>query len=109
MRPDAVTVSQDGRTLVLEWAAGGCARVDAGLLWAQCPSAQGRRRRLDARSPNPPAGLTILTTRPIGHYAINIVFSDGHDRGVYPWALLSALAQRPKAEDFIIAAAADAA
>ena len=28
----------------------------------------------------------------VGSYAINIAFSDGHDRGIYPWAYLREIA-----------------
>ena len=105
-----VTIEDGGDGLRLAWAEGGSARIAAWLLWCECPSAQGRRRRLDGRHLAPPAGLRIVRVAPIGHYAVNIAFSDGHDRGVYPWSLLTALARRPALEDFIApAAAADAA
>jgi DUF971 family protein len=29
---------------------------------------------------------------PVGHHAVPLVFSDGHDRGIYPWPYLAALA-----------------
>ena len=117
MPPDAVTVSADGRGLVLQWPGGAETHIAAALLWAQCPSAQGRRRRLDGTQLDPPRDLAIVAVNRIGNYAINIAFSDGHDRGVYPWALLAAFAQsqraadyvQPSPEDFIIAASADAA
>jgi DUF971 family protein len=117
MRPDAVTVGENGCVLLARWPAGAEARIEAALLWAECPSAQGRRRRLEGAQVCPPRDLTIIGVKAIGNYAINIAFSDGHDRGVYPWALLATLAQRPKAEDFmrpnaedfIITASADAA
>jgi DUF971 family protein len=117
MRPDAVTIDQGGRALVARWPGSAEVRIEAAVLWAECPSALGRRRRLDGTHADLPRGLAIVGVKPIGNYAVNIVFSDGHDRGVYPWALLAALAQRPKAEDFmrptaedfIMAASADAA
>ncbi|RUW64645.1 gamma-butyrobetaine hydroxylase-like domain-containing protein, partial [Mesorhizobium sp. M4B.F.Ca.ET.049.02.1.2] len=28
----------------------------------------------------------------IGSYAIRLVFSDGHDRGIYPWSYLREIA-----------------
>jgi DUF971 family protein len=37
------------------------------------------------------AGVTLVDARPVGHYALQLVFSDGHDRGIYPWAYLAAL------------------
>jgi DUF971 family protein len=36
--------------------------------------------------------LTIVDVKPVGTYAVNLFFSDGHDRGIYPWSMLRALA-----------------
>jgi DUF971 family protein len=76
--------------------------INAATLWLHCPSALRRRQRLDGRVPDAPAGIRITRVTPMGNYALNIAFSDGHDRGVYPWALLARLAQLPTASDFII-------
>lgn len=32
--------------------------------------------------------VTIVTMEPVGHYAIQPAFSDGHDSGIYSWDLL---------------------
>jgi DUF971 family protein len=36
--------------------------------------------------------LRITEIHPVGTYGIQLVFSDGHDRGIYPWAYLRSLA-----------------
>jgi len=36
--------------------------------------------------------LTISNVEPIGNYAVRLEFSDGHDRGIFPWAYLAELA-----------------
>lgn len=36
---------------------------------------------------------TIKFIKPMGTTGIQIAFADGHDRGVYPWGYLSAIAQ----------------
>jgi len=41
-----------------------------------------------ARAPDP-APVELVDAVPVGRYALNLVFSDGHDRGIYPWAWLS--------------------
>lgn len=42
------------------------------------------------------AGVNIARVEPVGRYAVRIVFSDGHDSGIYPWALLHTLeTERP--------------
>jgi prepilin-type processing-associated H-X9-DG protein len=50
----------------------------------------------------PEADLRIVSIASIGLYAINIAFSDGHARGIYPWPLLREFAAKPKLEDFLI-------
>ena len=35
----------------------------------------------------------ITAVEPVGHYAVRITFSDGHDTGIFSWALLRQLAQ----------------
>jgi DUF971 family protein len=32
--------------------------------------------------------VDITAIEPVGHYAIRLVFSDGHDSGIYTWELL---------------------
>jgi DUF971 family protein len=43
--------------------------------------------------------VAIAEVRPVGGYAINIAFSDGHDRGIYPWSFLAQLAEGNKLTD----------
>ncbi|HLY54240.1 MAG TPA: DUF971 domain-containing protein [Stellaceae bacterium] len=37
------------------------------------------------------AGVGILRLEPVGHYAVRIVFDDGHDTGLYTWRYLHEL------------------
>lgn len=32
--------------------------------------------------------ITITDIRPVGNYAVALIFSDGHDSGIYSWDLL---------------------
>ena len=41
--------------------------------------------------------VTIDAIEPVGHYAIKLRFSDGHDTGIYTWELLHDLASRREA------------
>jgi len=36
-------------------------------------------------------GLAITRIDAVGSYAVNIAFSDGHARGIYPWEFLETL------------------
>ena len=31
--------------------------------------------------------ITITAIEPVGHYAVRLTFDDGHDTGIYSWAL----------------------
>ncbi len=38
--------------------------------------------------------VTITRIDPVGHYAIRLVFSDGHDTGLYSWTYLRELGEQ---------------
>lgn len=100
------SVEDGGKCLRVVLPTGLVHMVEAATLWVHCPSALRRRQRHDERIPPLPSALRIARITPIGNYALNIAFSDGHDRGVYPWPLLEELAQKPKLADFLITAEA---
>lgn len=91
-----------GKGLDLALADGGTLSLSAETLWRECPSAQGKMRRMNGAADLTPPSLRIVALNEVGRYALNIVFSDGHDRGIYPWSYLLSLSRRPRVEDFII-------
>lgn len=36
----------------------------------------------------PADGVALAQITPVGVYGVQLTFSDGHDRGIYPWQLL---------------------
>jgi DUF971 family protein len=92
MKPIDIQVNPAGTALELCWADGFTAVLSARMLRARCRSAPAQRLRLEARQPEPAADIVITRLEPIGHYAINLAFSDGHARGIYPWSYLRELA-----------------
>jgi DUF971 family protein len=84
---DSATVVEDGATLLLM----GSTPLVATRLRAACRCAQCVRARIDGIFPPSFDGIAIERVSPIGSYGINIGFSDGHARGIYPWAYLSQL------------------
>lgn len=42
------------------------------------------------------AEVSIERMEPIGHYALRLIFSDGHDTGLYSWELLYDLCRNQK-------------
>jgi DUF971 family protein len=79
---DALLLTMDGGTVI---------ELPATRLRASCKCAHCLRARIDGVFPDRFTGIAITDVAPIGGYAVNIAFSDGHNRGIYPWALLMAL------------------
>jgi prepilin-type processing-associated H-X9-DG protein len=101
MEVSDIAVAADGTQLDIIDGDGQRRGLSAELLWSECPSAQGRVRRMRGLHLSPPHALKIVAVNPIGSYGVNIAFSDGHTRGIYPWDYLAVLAQRPQLEDFL--------
>jgi len=40
------------------------------------------------------SAIQIEAIRPVGHYAVQLVFDDGHDSGLYSWSYLRELADK---------------
>ena len=78
-------------TLVVRWDDGPTSRFGAHWLRSRCPCAAcveewSGKRTVGEEQTDPnvkPQGLT-----PIGNYAIQIRWSDGHDTGIYSWDYL---------------------
>jgi DUF971 family protein len=56
-----------------------------------CKCAHCIRARIDGVFPERFDGIVIVQVLPIGDYAVNLAFSDGHARGIYPWSFLFGL------------------
>ena len=50
------------------------------------------RARIDGRQAELSPDLTIQKVELVGSIALNLAFSDGEDRGIYPWRFLRELA-----------------
>jgi DUF971 family protein len=98
-RPDEVIIRAARSQLVLVFA-DGTLTIGAPRLRAACRCADCRRERIDRDAAPDNGNATIADVRLVGDHALNIAFSDGHDRGIYPWSYLRELAQeaRPKGE-----------
>ena len=71
-------------------ATGGSAVLSAEKLRFACKCAHCTRARFDGRFPASFPGIGIIAVQDLG-YGINIAFSDGHNRGIYPRPYLMAL------------------
>jgi DUF971 family protein len=89
--------SADGGALDLTLDTGAAFMLPAAQLRAACRCAHCRRAQIDGTFPDQFPSVAIVGVTPIGHYAVNLEFSDGHARGIYPWSYLARLAADPPA------------
>ncbi len=90
--PSAVELHPD--RLRLQWDDAAPAELPAALLRAACRCGDCRRRALQ-QGPAAHAAARLSAAAPIGLYALQLSFDDGHDRGIYPWSWLCELAAQP--------------
>jgi DUF971 family protein len=84
-------VSADLASLSFHTADGPSLVLTAEKLRSSCKCAHCIRARIDERFPQTFPGIAIVGVNDLG-YGLNIAFSDGHDRGIYPKAYLADLA-----------------
>jgi DUF971 family protein len=92
MFPTEIRLDRDRTRLSVTWENGGTVAYPAALLRERARDARSVRIAVDDWAVPAPIGLTIVNVEAIGNYAIRLVFSDGHDRGIYPWAYLNEIA-----------------
>ena len=87
--PTAITLHQSSRVLEIAFDDGKVFRLPCEFLRVYSPSAEVRghgpgQEVLQAGKKD----VEILNIEPVGRYAIQLRFSDGHDTGLYSWDLL---------------------
>lgn len=100
--PVAISRDPDG-SIVIQWSDDATTRRTANQLRKACPCATCREKKrgesAKQEEAKPTFGLPILSKAeaqplrvdhmsPVGSYAYQITFSDGHSSGIYPFALL---------------------
>ena len=90
MNPLAIGNSLSEQRLRLTWPDGRESLLDHAELRRQCPCSQCRAFRLRGLTPMVDQRVRVVELNPQG-YGLQLVFSDGHQRGIYPWAYLAQL------------------
>lgn len=104
LQPEAIDVKRD-RGVSIQWHDGTSSYYSVAYLRRNSPSADQKQLR-DQLASNPltvlpmsPAAagepLTIVDVQMVGTYALKIVFSDGHDTGIYSWTYLREIDPQP--------------
>ncbi len=98
--PAQITLDHDRRVLSIVWKDGQVSALPFNLLRKQCPCAT----CTDNRSKQAANPLTLMTgpvitqagitkIEPMGRYALNLTFNDGHDTGIYTYEFLRSLGE----------------
>lgn len=94
-----IRVRRASRRLELVFADGSEASLPAEYLRVESPSAEVQGHGPDQKRVIPgKREVNIEAVEPIGHYAIRIRFTDGHDTGLYSWDVLHELVQEQDAK-----------
>lgn len=99
--PAGVNLKLSEQKLVIHWADGHCSRFELAFLRGHCPCAACRterenrkkplRRELPILSHKPIDNLRVVDANLCGNYALKLVWSDGHDTGIYDFQYLRSL------------------
>ncbi len=95
---------ESASVIVIGWSDGSELRYSASNLRKRCPCATCREKHSGTQSSPKPLTLPVLSLaeaqpiaitgmRPVGNYAYNIAFSDGHDSGIFTFDFLRELGQ----------------
>jgi len=88
MQPTKISVAPDRAALSITWPDGVHQTLTAPTLRQMSRSARTESARLKGWDVPADGGLTITAVEAVGVYAINITFSDGYAKGIYPWDML---------------------
>lgn len=91
---DSLSATPDCRTLIVEWQDGAISELPAAVLRREARDAYSTRARIDHGEVAVAEGLTITNLVQVGAAGVNIHFSDGHDRAVYPFVYLRELSDQ---------------
>ncbi len=95
--PDEITLDENAGNLSLIYAEKKECKFTCEFLRVFSPSAEVVGHGPDQRvNPIGKENVKIAKIEPVGNYAIKIVFSDGHDTGIYSWKYFQWLAANKK-------------
>jgi len=92
MMPLELKLADQRRTLAITWEDGVVSRLSAPTLRRHSRSASAVRAAVEQRALDVD-DVTLTDIDPIGIYAVRLFFSDGHDRGIFPWVYLREIAE----------------
>ena len=95
--PTEIALHQSEQVLTLSYANGEKLHLPSEYLRVFSPSAEVRGHAPGQETLQTGKRLVrILAIEPVGHYAVRLVFNDGHDSGLYSWDYLYELGRDQK-------------
>ncbi|MDF1794292.1 MAG: DUF971 domain-containing protein [Thalassobaculaceae bacterium] len=92
--PTELRVTKDRAALFVTFESGVSAAIPAELMRVESPSAEVQGHSAAGKTlVAGKRGVTIKGVEPVGNYAVRILFSDGHDTGLFTWRYLRELAE----------------
>lgn len=93
--PTELRLDKEKHILTVSYADGQSFALPAELLRVLSPSAEVQGHSPDQRITVPgKKNVGIARIEPVGNYAVRIVFTDGHDTGLYVWEYLRELGEQ---------------
>jgi DUF971 family protein len=100
MRPLQIKVDSPSKELHIRWEDGHLSIISLKTLRDECPCAGCKGEVLFGKVYKP-APLSVFQEgmyelaglKPVGQYAIQAIWKDGHDTGIYSWEYLQALSE----------------
>jgi DUF971 family protein len=90
--PTELRLAKDRKALTVSFDNGERFSLDAEYLRVHSPSAEVQGHSPDERKTVPgKRDVAILEVRPVGNYAVRLVFDDLHSTGIFSWDYLSEL------------------
>jgi DUF971 family protein len=95
--PETIRLDNTAAILVLEWQNGSTDALPFRALREHCMCALCRSSRDRGEPPLASESIAVVNIVPYGANAVQLTFSDGHSRGIFPFAYLRALARDAQA------------
>ena len=90
--PETIRVDNAGAALVLEWRNGSTDALPFRVLREHCMCALCRTGRDKGEPARASESVAVVNVVPYGANAVQLMFSDGHSRGIFPFEYLHGLA-----------------
>ena len=92
MIPVEIKIILSGQAILVSWSDGTILQISASTLRSKSRSARSLSQRIKNEQDDIDVNLTIDNVTMVGSYAVNVKFSDGYNKGIFPWSMLREIA-----------------